>query len=236
VEFRPKDVWSVCSRPVGAICAGCILAALFFYACTNRIAPVAGSISLVILALVFAAFANLAGNSGQTWTDPSNALALLLIASALFLDCFFIAGASTFGPTKVLDVGIAAQFDANDSYLWDNGRWIEVKLPRQMSNEEWKKIQSWSENLELTNDLDAKPGRVEISMWDRQVHWITMKNWTPPTTIGKPPGTNIRAFLVLLGLALVVLSFGIWHEGRKRGIRYHQFDPFALLAEQSRRL
>jgi hypothetical protein len=105
-----------------------------------------------------------------------------------------------------------------------------------MSYDEWEKIQSWSENLELTNDLDAKPGRVQISMWDRQVYWITMKNWSPPTTIGEPPHTNIRAFLELLvGLVLLVLSPIIWREGRRRGIRYHKYDPFMLLAEQSRR-
>jgi hypothetical protein len=101
-----------------------------------------------------------------------------------------------------------------------------------MSSEEWEKIQAWSENRELTNDLEANPGRVEISMWDRQVHWIRMKNWTPPTTIGRPPGTNMRAFLeLLLSLVLVALSFGIWREGRRRGIRYHRHDPFVLLAE-----
>jgi hypothetical protein len=235
VEFWPKDVWSVCSRPAGVVYAGCILAVLAIYAHSNGIAPVAGPVSLVVLALVFAAFANLAGNSGQTWTDPSNALALLLIACAFLLDGFFIAGASTFGPTKVLDVGIALQSDPSVSYLWANGEWIEAKLPQEMSWDEWEKIQYWAENLE-TSDLDATPGHVEISLWDRQIHWITMKNWAPPTTIGGPRGTNIRAFLeLLLSLALLVVSIGIWREGRRRGIRYHQYDPFALMAEQSRR-
>jgi hypothetical protein len=78
--------------------------------------------------------------------------------------------------------------------------------------------------------------RVQISMWDRQVYWITMKNWSPSTTIGEPPHTHIRAFLELLvGLVLLVLSPIIWREGRSRGIRYHNYDPFMLLAEQSRR-
>jgi Na+(H+)/acetate symporter ActP len=234
VELWPKDGWSVCSRPAGVVYAGCILASLAAYAYINRIAPVAGSVSIIILALVLAAFACLAGTSGQTWTDPSNALAVLLIACAFLLDGFFIAGARTFGPTKVLDVGIGSQWDFNDSYFSIDGHWIEAKLPGKMSYDEWAKIRSWSENLELTNDLDSKPGRVQISMFDRQVYWITMKNWNPPTTIGEPPHANIRAFLELLvGLVLLVLSSIIWREGRRRGIRYHKYDPFMLLAEQS---
>jgi hypothetical protein len=73
-------------------------------------------------------------------------------------------------------------------------------------------------------------------MWDRQVYWITMKNWNPPTTIGEPPQANIRAFLELLvGLVLLVLSAIIWREGQRRGIRYHKYDPFMFLAEQSHR-
>jgi hypothetical protein len=122
------------------------------------------------------------------------------------------------------------------SYFWIDGHSIEAKLPGKMSYDEWAKIRSWSENVELTNDLDSKPGRVQISMWDRQVYWITMKNWNPQTTIGEPPHANIRAFLELLvGLVLLVLSAIIWREGRRRGIRYHKYDPFMFLAEQSRR-
>jgi hypothetical protein len=71
VELWPKDGWSVCSRPAGALYAGCILLALAIYAYTNQVAPVAGSVSLVILALVFVAFTFLGGTSGQTWTDPA---------------------------------------------------------------------------------------------------------------------------------------------------------------------
>jgi hypothetical protein len=192
VELWPKDGWSVCSRPAGVVYAGCILASLAVYAYINRIAPVAVSVSIIILALVLAAFACLAGTSGQTWTDPSNALAVLLIACAFLLDGFFIAGARTFGPTEVLDVGIGPQW--NDSYFWIDGHWIEAKLPGKMSYDEWAKIRSWSENLELTNDLDSKPGRVQISMWDRQVYWITMKNRRPPMTIGEPPVPLPRLF------------------------------------------
>jgi Na+(H+)/acetate symporter ActP len=101
VELWAKDGWSVCSRPAGVVYAGCIFASLAAYAYVNRIAPVAVSVSVIILALVLAAFACLAGTSGQTWTDPSNALAVLLIACAFLLDGFFIAGARTFGPTEV---------------------------------------------------------------------------------------------------------------------------------------
>jgi len=220
VELWPKDGWSVCSRPAGVVYAGCILASLAAYAYTNRIASIAACVSITIFALVLAAFACLAGTSGQTWTDPSNVLAVLLIAGAFLLDGFFIAGARTFGPREVLDVGIGPHW--NDSYFWIDGHWIEAKLPGKMSYDEGAKIISWSQNLELTNDLDSKPGRVQISMWDGQVYWITMKNWNPPTTIGEPPHANIRAFLeLLLGLVLLVLSAIIWREGRRRGIRYH---------------
>jgi hypothetical protein len=90
----------------GVVYGGGILAAIAAYAYSNRIAPAAGSVSILILALALAAFACLAGTSGQTWTDPSNALAALLIACAFLLDGFFIAGARTFGPKEVLDVGL----------------------------------------------------------------------------------------------------------------------------------
>lgn len=155
---------------------------------------------------------------------------------AFLLDGFFIAGARTFGPTEVLDVeGIGPLWNTYYSYFWIDGHSIEAKLPGKISYDEWEKLRSWSENLELTNDLDSKPGRVQISMWDRQVYWITMKDWNPPT-IGEPPHANIRAFLELLvGLVLVVLSAIIWREGRRRGIRCHKYDPFMFLAEQSRR-
>ena len=217
--------------------AGCILAGIVAYAYANRIAPVACFVSFLILALVLVAFLYLAGSSGQTWTDPSNALALLLIACAFLLSGSFIAGASTFGPTRVLDVGIASPRDSSNIYLWNDDHWMEAKLPRQMSYDEQTKIQSWSENHGLTNDLDAKPARILISMWDRQeFYWITMKNWSPPITIGRPPRTSIRAYLDLL-LCAVLLGFSqvIWHAGRSLGIRYSSYDPFALLAVRSRR-
>jgi hypothetical protein len=100
VELRTKDGWSVCGRPAGVVYAGCILASLAAYAYINRIPPVGVSVSIIILALVLAAFACLAGTSGQTWTDPSNALAVLLIACAFLLDGFFIAGARPSAPRR----------------------------------------------------------------------------------------------------------------------------------------
>ena len=84
----------------------------------------------------------------------------------------------------------------------------------------------------MTNDLDSKPGRVQISMWDRQGYWITIKNWNPPKTIGEPPHDNMRVFRELfVGLLLLALSAIICREGRGRGVRYHKPDPFMFLAE-----
>jgi hypothetical protein len=91
METWPKDWWSICGRPAGVAYAGCVIAVLSIYAYVNRLAPVAGSVSLAILVLVFIAFACLAGTSSLTWADPVNALALLLIACALLLDGFLLA-------------------------------------------------------------------------------------------------------------------------------------------------
>lgn len=237
MELWPKDAWSVCSRPAGAVYAGCILLSLATYVYTNRVAPVAGSVLLLILAIVFIAFALLAGTSNQTWADPSNALALLLIACAFLLDGFFVAGASIFGPTKVMDVGVALELkrDPRIIFLWNEGHWIHAKLPKRISYDDLEKIRSWSQNLKLTNDLETGPGRVQMSMWDRQVQWITMKNSAPPTTIGEPPRTNVRAFVELtLSLVFLLLSFAVWREGRRRGIRFRANAPFIPLAKQYR--
>lgn len=235
MELWPKDGWSVCNRPAGAVCAGCILLVLAIYVYTNRVAPVAGSVSLLVLALAFVAFAFLAGTSSQTWTDPTNALALLLIATAFLLDGFFIAGASTFGPTKIMDVGVASERDPYVIYLWNEGHWIHARLPKRISYDDLEKIRSWSQNPKLTNDLEPGPGRVQMSMWDRQVHWIAMKNSAPPTTIGEPRRANIRAFVELvLSLVFLLLSVVVWREGRRRGIRFRAVSPFYLLSEQSR--
>jgi len=160
--------------------------------------------------------------------DPSIALAALLIATAFLLDGFFVAGASTFGPMRTLDVGVTDYpDDPDETFFWHEGDWIETKLPKRMSAEEYKTFLSWAGDLELTNHLNAYPGRIQISMWDRQVYWVTMKNWTPPTTIGEPPPRfTIRPFLELyFGVVILILSFTIWRAGVRRGIRYRVYDP-----------
>jgi hypothetical protein len=237
MELLPSDAWALFSRRAGVVYAFCILAALATYAYTNRIAPMACLVSLAILALVFVAFLLLAGTSGQTWTDTSNALAFLLIALAFSFDGIFIAGASTFGPVPILDVGVTDwSGNPNHWYFWLDGRWIEAKLPERMTADEHRKFQSWSGNLALTNDLNRKPGRIQISMWDRQIYRVTMKNWTPPTTIGESPHARLRAFLELFcGLALLVFSFLVWQEGRERGVRYRGYNPLEITGSQLRR-
>ena len=50
MELWPNDVWSACSRPAGVVYAGCILTSLAAYSYINRIAPVAGSVSVIIFA------------------------------------------------------------------------------------------------------------------------------------------------------------------------------------------
>jgi hypothetical protein len=77
MEFLPKDAWSVSSRPSGVVYAACILALLSAYAYRYRGGEVAFWVSILILALVFAAFLCLAGNSNQTWSDPGNALGVV---------------------------------------------------------------------------------------------------------------------------------------------------------------
>ena len=220
------DPWALFSRKAGVIYASCILAVLGAHAYTNRIAPVAGTVSLLIMGLVTAAFLLLAGTSGETWFDPSNALALVLVALAFLLDGFFIAGASTFGPVRTLDVDVElGASDRGDAYFWD-GQWFRTKLPDSMSWEEYRTFESWSENLDLVNDLSTRPGQIQISMWDRQVWRLTMKNWNPPTTIGRSPQPKPRCFLELLcGLLLFLAAFRIWREGLKRGISYRKHHP-----------
>jgi len=176
-------------------------------------------------------FHALAGTSGGTWCDPSNALALALIASAFVLDGFFIAGAATFGPVRTLEVGVTDwPGDRNDTYFWDS-QWFRAKLPESMSEGEYRTFQSWSGNLDLVNDLSARPGQIQISVWDRQVWQLTMKNWNPPTTIGRSPQPKPRCFLELLcGVFLFPVAFRIWREARQRGISYRK-HPSLLRSE-----
>jgi hypothetical protein len=234
MEIWPQDPWALFSRKAGVVYAACILLTLAGYAYSNRLAPVVGTVSCVVFISVLAAFLLLAGTSQLTWTDPSNALAILLIASAFFLDGIFIAGASTFGPVETLDVGVLDwSGNPNDVYFWVEGRWMEAKLSQRISAQETKMFLSWCGNSALTNDLNSKPGRIQMSTWDRQVYRVTMKNWTPPTTIGELPSANPRSFLELLcGLVLLALSLFIWREGRRRGIRYRA-QPLALVADST---
>jgi hypothetical protein len=116
MEVSPKDGWSVFSRPRGAVYALFILIFLSAYAYGYRESEIAFWVPILVLVLVFAAFLCLAGNSNQTWPDPGNALGVLFLAFALLLDGFFVAGASTFGPTPVLDVAIGS--------VWGDRMWI----------------------------------------------------------------------------------------------------------------
>src|ERR1700745_1590182 len=61
MEILPRDPWALFSRKAGVCYASCILVVLAVYAYRNRIAPVAGTVSIVVLILVFAAFLLLAG-------------------------------------------------------------------------------------------------------------------------------------------------------------------------------
>jgi hypothetical protein len=148
-----------------------------------------------------------------------------------------VSGSSTFGPIKVLDVGVGGgKSDQHVLYLWANGLWIRAKVPEQASDDDLAKIWSWAQNPKFTNDLDSEPGRVQISMWDRQIHWLTMKNLTPPTTIGEQAHANLRAFVELaFGMVFLGLSFLVWREGHRRGIRLRSLDSPYLLSEPRRR-
>lgn len=209
------------SRIGRVVFAVSVLGLLVRYAYANQIAPIAGTVSLVLLGIVAATFLLLTGTSRDTWSDPSNALALLLLACALLLDGFFIAGAATFGPVRTLDVGVInGPWDRSEAYFWD-GHWFATKLPMHMSEQEYRTFDSWSGNLDLVNNLDARPGRIQISLWDRQVYCVTMKNWNPPTTIGEPPHVKLRSFVELFcGMVLVLFASRIWRDGRRRGVRW----------------
>jgi hypothetical protein len=228
MEFWPEDAWSVCSRPRGAVYAICILALLGAIAYFHRGSEVAFWVSTLVLALVFAAFLCFAGTSDQTWSDPGNALGILLLALALLLDGFFVAGASTFGPTPVLDVAIGAV--RNDRmWIFINGKNILVRLPDGLTDSDLSAISAYDEYYDQRVQYD--PLRVQVSLWDNQVHWMLLKNTKPPRTIGKPPHRSIRALAELFaGLACLLGAFAVWDEGRRRGIQWRVYDLFAVLA------
>ena len=213
MEIWPRDPWALFSRKAGLIYALCILVGLAIYGYGNRIAPVAATVSLLVVALVFSAFLLLAGTSKLTWADPANAVALLLIALAFLADGIFIAGASIFGPVRVLDVGVTDSL-ANpiDAYFWlDSDVWLRAKLPPNMSEEEYREFLEWAGDLALTNRLDLRPGRIEISTWDRQVYRLEMKNARPPRTIGGSPHVKPRSFVELFcGLTMLICSARVW--------------------------
>ncbi len=101
-----------------------------------------------------------------------------------------------------------------------------------MSEQEYKTFQSWAGNLDLVNDLGARPGRILISLWDRQVWRVTMKNWTPPTTFGESPHLRSRGVIELFfGVLLSIIACRIWREGLRRGVRYRKHP--ALLKPSS---
>jgi hypothetical protein len=230
VELIPDDGWSFFSCRASVIFFLPILVALSVYAHQNRIAPVSSVVSLVILALVFAAFCCLAGTSGQTWADPLNAIGILLISFAFLVDGFFIAGAATFGPTPVLDVGVYAGQNERDACdIWRDGRWIQTRLSGRISDQEYEQFRRWADNLEFTNDLTARPGRIQLSIWDGQVYRITMKNRRPPLTIGGPPRSNPRCFLELLcSITLMIFALRVYREGKRRGIHLRKSDSLSL--------
>src|SRR2546430_15826593 len=53
--------------------------------------------------LCIGAFCCLAGTTREAWADSENSVGVVLLAFALILHGIFITGASTFGPTPVLE-------------------------------------------------------------------------------------------------------------------------------------
>src|SRR5581483_4408732 len=158
MEVLPKDPWGLLRRRASVAYAICALLALTEYAYRNRIAPVSCDVSFAILGLTLAAFLLLAGTSGQTRTDPDNALAFLLIALAFLMDGIFIAGVAAFGPVRTVDVGVSDWVPEPDvAYFWSDGGWFEAELPKYMSEDDHRKFEAWSQNLALTNDIDSRP-------------------------------------------------------------------------------
>jgi len=228
MELWPEDVLSVSCRPRGAVYAMCILALLSAIAYSHRGSEVAFWVSILVLALVFAALLCLAGNSNHTWSDPGNALGVLLLAFALLLDGFFVAGASTFGPNPVLDVAIGSVW-GDRIWIFINGEDILVRLPDGLTESDLSAISAYQEYYDQRVQYD--PLRVQVSLWDNQVHRMLLKNSQPPRMIGKPPHPSIRALVELFaGIACLLGAFAIWREGRRRGIRWRVCDPFVTNA------
>ena len=141
----------------------------------------------------------------------------------------FVAGAATFGPVPVLDVGVfPGQQGPELCDFWREGQWMATRLSTRISDQEYEEFRLWANNFEYTNYLRPYPGRIQISPWDRQVYWVLMKNRRPPMTIGKPPHANPRSFVELvLGTMFVVLSFHVYREGKRRGVQFKKYDPLS---------
>jgi len=103
------------------------------------------------------------------------------------------------------------------------GHWLRTKLPQGMSEDDYRIFKAWAGNPDLTNRLDLNPGRIQMSMCDRQVYRVEMKNWKPPMTIGEAPHIRPRMFIELfIGLILLACAAWIQREDRRRGTRYRR--------------
>jgi hypothetical protein len=106
-----------------------------------------------------------------------------------------------------------------------------VHLPDGLTDSDLSAISAYGHYYDQRVQYD--PLRVQVSLWDNQVHRMMLKNAKPPLTMGKPPHPSFRALAELFtSMVCLLTAIAIWREGRRRGIRWRRYAPFAVAAER----
>ncbi len=186
--------------------------------------PITGFAYVALAGLCIGAFCCVAGTTREAWADSENSVGVALLAFALILHGIFITGASTFGPTPVLAGEVfgfrCAGMDYRPCGYVDvstgRGYLVDARLPQPVEFDAFYR--------------GDKQVTAQISIWDNRIHWMRTDNTNPPTTVGEPAKVNYFAMVELtVGLILFYLAFVIWREGKRRGIRHNEQDPFLLI-------
>jgi len=200
---------------------------------------------LLIVVFGLIGLAHLVGTSRAAWFDPSVAIALCMLGAAFGLHGVFIAGSSMFGPVQELDVGADPEYFGG-VYLYTNV-WktsykgqqriesrmeLAASLPDAFTDADRDLYNSCIDYC-LERHKEVFPIHVQISSWDSRVYLIRFNHVNPPVTIGgPPPSLRLRPiFELAIGLAFWWSALAVWKESRRRGIRWHVYDPFVLLRE-----
>jgi hypothetical protein len=186
---------------------------------------ITGFVFLAIVGLSIGAFCCLAGATREAWADSETSVGVALLALALILHGVFITGASTFGPTPVLAAEIFG------GQCLDQGQEVPCRSVDLSTGRGYLVNARPPEGVDFwTFYRGNKQVTAQISTWDNRVHWMRTDNTNPPTTVGEPARVNYIAVVELIvGLALLYLAFVIWREGKRRGIKHSERDPFLLI-------